>query len=236
MKKDNKQNIHKNHRRRMWEKFNEVGFDGWQKHEILEFMLYNVHAQADTNPIAHSIMDYNMGSYVNLFENVRDMRMTQCINGVGERTILFLRSLKAFCDYYRTEEIKEKPIQLNRHNFLDIVHSIKLSAETEEMVMICLDRFMRVKSVMRITEYSDEGMAVTNIDKIARIATLHSAKNVVLAHTHPSGSTEVSLEDIHMTVRADHLLSALGIALVDHFVICGDKVISVKITMNQKEY
>lgn len=235
--KDTKEkvNIHKNHRQRMREKFDKIGFEGWSKHEILEFMLYNVYSQQDTNPIAHNIMDYNLNSFVNMFENLKDFRMAEDVDGVGEKTVLYLRSLKAFLDYYRAEELKEKPVQLTRENFMDVIHTVNISTENEEIIMVCLDKFMRVKSVVKLTEYSDEGFAVARTDNIARVATQNAAKNVILVHTHPSGCTEISIDDIHMTAQVDSLLSALQVILVDHFIISGDKLISIKVTIEEKK-
>lgn len=233
--KNEKVNIHKNHRKRMREKFDEIGFNGWSRYEILEYMLYNVYLQQDTNPIAHNIMDYNMNSFVRMFENSKDFRMAEDVDGVGEKTVLFLRSLKAFLDYYRAEELKERPVQLTRDNFMDVIHTVNISTENEEIIMVCLDKFLRVKSVVRLTEYSDEGFAVARIDKIARVATQSGAKSVVLVHTHPSGCPDVSIDDVHMTAEVDKLLSALHVSLIDHFIISGDKLVSIKVVVDEEK-
>ncbi len=233
--KSEKVNIHKNHRKRMREKFDEIGFAGWSKYEILEFMLYNVYTQQDTNPIAHSIMEYNFDSFVKMFKNAEDFRMAEDVAGVGERTVLFLRSLKAFIDYYRVEELKEKPVRVTRENLIDIVNSINLSKDKEEIVMICLDKFLRANRVVRLTEYSDEGFAITSIDKIARVATQGGTRSVVLVHTHPSGCLDISMDDIHMTAEVDKLLSALHVTFIDHFIISGNELVSIKWLMTQEK-
>ena len=93
-----KENIHKDHRKRMRERFCDTGFKGWSKYEIIEFMLYNVYAQGDTNPISHAILNYNNNSLRRMFENSVDNRMAEDIHGVGEKTVLYLRTLKEFID------------------------------------------------------------------------------------------------------------------------------------------
>ncbi len=233
--KQEKENLHKDHRARMRKKFDKVGFEGWSKHEVIEYMLYNVYSRKDTNPVAHNILNYNMNSLVRMFENSKDMRMAENVEGVGEKTVQFLRTVKAFVDYYRTEELKEKPVLLTSDKFLDVIHSVDLSLEREELIMICLNRFLYVKSVVKVTEYSEEGYAVAYADRIVRIATQCGAKNVILAHTHPSGNADVSLDDIHMTVKLDKMFEALQINMIDHYVVSGDDVVSIKVTAAELE-
>jgi DNA repair protein RadC len=48
-------NNHKGHRKRMREDFEKGGFKTWQKHKVLEYLLYNVIPVADTNDIAHNL-------------------------------------------------------------------------------------------------------------------------------------------------------------------------------------
>ena len=227
------ENIHKHHRQRMREKFDETGFKGWSKYEILEYMLYNVYAQKDTNPIAHKLLEYSGKNFVQLFKNAEDFRMKGEIDGVGERTILFLRSLKSFMDYYEEERLKSNPIRLSSDNVLQFVSTIEFSNDTEEIVMICMDRFMRVKCISRLTDRSEAGFASVKIDKMVKVATQSSAANVILVHNHPSGYVDVSDADIFMTDQAQKILATFQISLIDHFVWCDNRIISVKMTVKK---
>ena len=51
-------NNHKGHRKRMREDFEKGGFKTWQKHNVLEYLLYNVIPVADTNDIAHNLIKH----------------------------------------------------------------------------------------------------------------------------------------------------------------------------------
>lgn len=59
-------NNHKGHRKRMREDFEKGGFKTWQKHKVLEYLLYNVIPVADTNDIAHNLIK-ECGGFVNVF-------------------------------------------------------------------------------------------------------------------------------------------------------------------------
>ena len=215
----------------MRERFEKVGFEGWSKVEILEFLLYSVYTRCDTNPIAHRLLDYNRDSFVKLLNNADDPAMSEYVEGVGRNTLLFLRSLRLFMDYYRDEEVKENPIRLTSDNFADFLRTVKFSDEKEEIILICLDRGMRSKCLIRLTEQSDYDFAVAKIDKVVRAATQSGASNVILVHNHPSGNKMVSVDDITMTIRMRDILNPFGIHLVDHFIVCGDDVVSIFMTM-----
>ena|GEM_PF-2547149 len=226
-----KGSIHKGHRERMRERFDKTGFEGWSKVEILEFMLYSVYSQRDTNIIAHRLLDYSNKSFINLLNSADTFNMCKYVEDVGERTVLFLRSLRLFMDYYRNEQLKENPIKLTSANFAEFLQTIEFSDEREDIVLICLDKHMRTKAVIRLADDCDEDYAVTRVDKLVRAAVGEGASNVILVHNHPSGHRRVSADDIHMTIQTKNVLHPFGIHLVDHFIICGDEAISIVLTM-----
>ena len=230
-----KDNIHKNHRQRMRAKFSETGFKGWSDYEILEYMLYNVYRQGDTNPIAHRIMEYSGNSIVNVMRNARDLRMANDVNNVGETAVLFLRSLKEFIDYYKIRELKFEPQQLNRYNFRDIINVVGFEPDREDILMICADTFMNVKCIANISEQSSTTYAFTSAEKIIKTATMNGASYVLILHNHPNGVPEISEDDEKMTLYVDNLLNSVGIILIDHMVICGKRILSIKENIIRRE-
>lgn len=230
-KNNNKKNVHSGHRERMQNKFKEIGFKGWSKYEIMEYMLYFSIPRADTNPYAHSLLDYSCGSVVKLLNDACDGDKLKSVAGIGDKTILYLKSLKSFIDYYRAEELKYKPIRLTRDNFTEVINSIGMSRENENIFMICLDKHMRIQNVLDLTVDSDMYGARTDTDKVVRYAAASNAANVVLVHNHPSGFDEISKQDIIMTNKIDSMLRTLNIFLVDHYIIADDKIVSVRMSM-----
>ena len=230
-----KENIHKNHRQRMRTKFNETGFKGWSDYEILEYMLYNVYRQGDTNPIAHEILRYSADNIVTVMRNAKDFRMADDVKNVGENAVLFLRSLKEFVDYYRREELKYEPRRLDFENLASIVNIVGFEPDREDILMICMDTFMNIKCIVNITEQSGHYHAYTSEEKIFRTATMNGSKYVMLVHNHPDRKTSISKNDIEMTLYVDNLLSAADIMLVDHMVVCGKDVLSIKSHIVKKE-
>lgn len=226
-----KNNPHKQHRQRMREKFDGTGFKGWSRYEILEFMLYNVYAQKDTNPIAHALMEYNNNSLRRMFANAEDNRMAEDIKGIGEKTVLYLRSINKFMEYYLREELFEKRVRVDRNTFKDILRSIRFSDDHEDIYMLCMDSNMYLKSIVKLTEESGETGAAVSTDRIVSCAVRAKAANVILMHNHPMGSREPSVEDIDMTYKASQALNAVGVFLVDHYIVCGSLVSSIRMNM-----
>lgn len=54
------------------------------------------------------------------------------------------------------------------------------------------------------------------------------AAGLVLFHNHPSLRPEPSIEDIRSTHRVAGVIAAVGIRLVDHLIVAGQKVSSMK--------
>ena len=61
--------------------------------------------------------------------------------------------------------------------------------------------------------------------EVARMALKHKqyAKYAILAHNHPSGNLDESPDDIIATVKAKNALEVIGIRVVDHIIIAGEK-------------
>lgn len=234
MAEKEKKNLHDKHRERMRIRFSKTGFNGWHKHEVLEYMLYHVFPRGDTNKCAHSLLNYSAGSMSQLFEDSKDDRLVKSVKGVSSKTVAFLRHLKAFIDYYKVEELKEKPVVLNRNTFRDVLRLADMSEDAEDIVLMCLDGRMRVRSVIKITDYSDNASATARIENIIKFAAQAEAVNVVLVHNHPSGSEEISEADRQITDVLDNKLRILDIFLVDHYIVCGDKIVSIKMTSKNK--
>ncbi|MDP2829378.1 MAG: DNA repair protein RadC [Sulfuricellaceae bacterium] len=54
----------------------------------------------------------------------------------------------------------------------------------------------------------------------------HNAASVILAHNHPSGTTEPSHADQILTQSLKNALSLIDVRVLDHFIVGGDSVLS----------
>lgn len=87
--------------------------------------------------------------------------------------------------------------------------------------MFCLDTknnaigaFLLSKGTVNLTNIS--------VADIVKRAILCNSKRIIIAHNHPSGSTEPSKHDIATTKKITEACNLMGINLLDHLII-GDK-------------
>lgn len=73
----------------------------------------------------------------------------------------------------------------------------------------------------------------TSAEAPVRIVTMDvicfDARAVTMAHNHPSGDPDPSVQDVRVTRRLVVALDALGVRFVDHLVLAGDAVTSFRV-------
>jgi DNA repair protein RadC len=96
----------------------------------------------------------------------------------------------------------------------------------EELHGIYLDRRGRPLAYRRLTRGHD-GATIVDSRQVLRPAVELGSTGVVLGHNHPSGDPEPSAEDRAVTRRVQSAANVLGIRLVDHVVVAGDRHVSM---------
>jgi len=61
--------------------------------------------------------------------------------------------------------------------------------------------------------------------EVVKSALKHNAAAVILSHNHPSGTTEISQQDKHITQRIVKALALVEVRVLDHLVV-GNEVVS----------
>jgi DNA repair protein RadC len=70
-------------------------------------------------------------------------------------------------------------------------------------------------------------VSLNPVDLVYRILACRKVSKVILANNHPDKTPVASKSDINYTIHARRLLSEFGVALIDHYIICGEKVVSL---------
>ncbi|UCF05754.1 MAG: DNA repair protein RadC [bacterium] len=70
--------------------------------------------------------------------------------------------------------------------------------------------------------------ALVHPREIFKAAVLASAAGIIIVHNHPTGNPEPSREDMDLTVRFARCGELMGIELVDHIIIGGDRFVSMR--------
>ncbi|MBQ4346871.1 MAG: hypothetical protein IJC39_00285, partial [Firmicutes bacterium] len=64
--------------------------------------------------------------------------------------------------------------------------------------------------------------------RLVERALINKAHSVIVAHNHPGGTPEFSMEDIFITYKIKSALKTVDILLTDHIVQCGSQCISMR--------
>ena len=214
--------MHEGHRQRMREQLKNSGMDSLSDVQVLEVLLYYAISRADTNILAHRLLE-RFGSLSGVLEApVEELKK---VEGVGESAANLIHLM----------------FQIERRHLMDRADSIKIlnttgkcgkylvprfHGEKEEVVyLLCLDAKCAVLDCVPVHR-GGVNVADISVRKIVKAALDVGATSVVLAHNHPSGLALPSPEDVQTTRRVRSALEAVGVALADHIVVADDDFVS----------
>ncbi len=100
----------------------------------------------------------------------------------------------------------------------DLIVAPLRGSPVEELHVAYLDARLRLIE-LRCLGVGSDACVVVEPREILRLGLLLRARNLVLAHNHPSGDPEPSHQDLSMTRRLAELCVAMGLHLVDHLVV-----------------
>jgi len=220
---DNIMNLHEGHRDRKREQFLRCGADSFADHELLEILLFYAVPQRDTNPIAHALMD-KFGTLQAVL--TADPEELMEVPYVKDRAAVLIRLIPALYQRVLLSGADSDIILDTRERIGEFFQGIFATHANEVMYQLCLDGKGKKKGLYKICEGELESVGF-NVRQIMENALRSKAVMVVLAHNHPSGVATPSREDCAATKVAGDALAAMGVRLVDHFVVADNDFVSM---------
>ena len=98
--------------------------------------------------------------------------------------------------------------------------------EREVFALVCLDTRHRFIEYAELFQGTIDGAEV-HPREVVRSAIRCNAAAVIVAHNHPSGSSEPSAADRAVTVRLKQALALVDVRLLDHIIVGGHKTLSL---------
>lgn len=216
---------HKGHRKRMREKFLKNGFDTFADHEILEMLLYYSIPRANTNSLAHRLLD-KYKTLANVFDASPEGLMTE--KGISEATAVFLTMIPKISKLYEASKETVTDCLASTDDIGQYAVSMfKDKTNLEEVAIICLCANRRVKWSGIIRKGTVDKMEVYP-EEIAEIVLRHKAKKIVLVHNHPNGTLAASVADKVATEAIVNALKGIRIEVLDHIIVSGTRYFSMK--------
>ena len=220
----NRDTIHDGHRQRLKNRFLEEGLDSFEKHQVLELLLFYCIPRQDTNPIAHALLEH-FGSLKQILE--ASPAELKKIPGIGDSAATFLSLLNSFYRYYDDAQDKEITVLSTPKDCSNYLSRFFRARRNEMVYMLCLDAKYKLLCHKEVGEGSVNSASVP-IRRIVELALGVNASMVILAHNHPSGLAIPSPEDQLTTRQLAYALSAVDITLVDHIVFADKEYVSMR--------
>ncbi len=218
------ESIHAGHRAKMRNRFiREKGFENFEDHQILELLLFYANTRSDTNPLAHELLDA-FGSLKGVLE-ARPEQLMQ-VKGIGEQQAVLISMVVPLTRVWHRCAMAEPDRIGNSREAENYCLSILAGERTERFYVISLNAKCNVLGRRKISEGSlSEVSAYPRM--VMETALNYNAHSVLLCHNHPGGTCAPSPEDISSTIQLQRLLNGVGILVLDHIIVAGDRTYSM---------
>ena len=210
------QTIHQGHRARLRERFMRTGPAGFADHELLELFLSYAIPRKDVNPIAHALLDRFGGLREVMEANWRDLL---AVEGIGSASALLLSVATALV---RRSEAQAKALMTlsSREDVITLGRELVAAEQDEVFYALLLDKGFRLLEARLLTRGVPDQVVVYP-RSVVQAALQFGATRVILLHNHPGGNAAPSTDDVVLTQKIEGVLGAIGIELIDHYIICG---------------
>ena len=216
------QSIHSGHRKRMRQKYQKIGIENFEEHEILEILLYYALPMKDTNQLAHSLIN-QFGSIAGVLDAPHDVLFN---TELSENAVFLLKFLPDLLSLYMNERFNYNNKVLTVDKLPEKFINKFLGKNEEITYLLLLDSKFR-EIYCGIISKGTKNATDMNIQKICELAVHHKANYAIIAHNHPSGNTLPSNADIVATTKLYQSLFSIGVLLLDHFVVAENDCVSL---------
>ena len=214
--------LHSGHRQRVKTSIRENGLEGLSTYQVLETLLYYSLPQKDTNELAHLLIDH-FGSLSAVLD--ADYESLLAVPGVGAHTASLISLMpQLFRRYAQDAAVKNNQL-LDRPQAIAYVRNLFIGKTYEEFYLICLNSQYRVTKSVLLSRGSLNHVAIYP-RLVVESALRYKANFVLLAHNHPGGRTQPSVEDMRLTDALRSVLEAISIHILDHIIVCDDSSFS----------
>jgi DNA repair protein RadC len=205
------------HRKRLRERFEWSGLEGFHDHEVLELLLSYAIPRRDVKPLAKQLLA-EFGSLASVLDT--PLATLKKISGVGPHAAVLLTLLPRLLVRYRQDRWKQNPTFSSTQEAVAYLSSILGTLRNEVFCILALDSTNSMLAMEQVQEGSVNRTAVFP-RLVAEACLKHRATAVILAHNHPGGDPSPSAADKQLTRKLKRVLTDLDIQVHDHIIVAG---------------
>lgn len=223
--KDMDLQLHRNHRQRLKNRYLREGLSGFEKHNILELMLFYAIPQKDTNEMAHRLLN-RFGTIAGVFD--APMEELVKVRGIGTHTATLIKLIPDLWREYEEDRANSARMKLDSTvaaaSYLAPYYT---GLSTEIVVLVALDASGGILGAEIVGEGTPSNAPI-DVRRICEWAIQIQAAGVILSHNHlGSGNCRPSAPDADATRRVGLMLKGIGVRLLDHIIICAGEYFSM---------
>ncbi len=215
---------HRNHRKRLRERFLEAGSESLPDYELLELLLFYSIDRVDVKPLAKQLLK-DFGSFGGVL--AASPHQLETYPRVNERTVVQFKAVREAARRIAKADIEKKPILSSWTQLLDYCRVCLADEPSEQFRVLYLNR----KNILIRDDLQQRGTVdhtpVYPREVVKRALEL-GATALIMVHNHPSGDPTPSRADIDMTHEVRDAAEKLGISVYDHVIVGRDGVSSFR--------
>jgi DNA repair protein RadC len=142
----------------------------------------------------------------------------QAVKGLGPAKRAELIAIAEIARRATAQRLREQPVMSNPQLVSEQLQLLIASRAHECFVVLFLDAHMRLITHEELFRGTIDAATVYPREVVVR-ALHHHASAVILAHNHPTGSTQPSAADQQITRRIEAALATLDMRVLDHFIV-----------------
>ena len=201
----------------------EKSFENYSNEAALEFLLTTAGIRGDIPAVINSMLDA-FGSFKGILEARPAQLMS--IPGVTKKTATLVSAIVPMVKVWERCNMDDSEHVGNTREAESFCRSLLLGERTERFYVIALNARCKVLGHRKISEGSlAEVSAYPRM--VMETALTYNAHSVLLCHNHPGGTCAPSPEDISSTTQLQRMLNYVGILVLDHIIVAGDRTYSM---------
>lgn len=198
-------------------------FESFDESETLQLILTYANIKRDPEEVANNLLE-TFGSLKGVLEARSEQLMN--VDGVGAMAVGLLTMIVPLTRVYEKACMQDQGKIGNAHEAESFTKSLLMGERVEKFYVICLNAKCKLIGFRCISTGSlSEVSAYPRL--VMETALNYNAHSVLLSHNHPGGTCAPSPEDISSTVQLQRLLKGVGIMVLDHIIVAGEKTYSM---------
>lgn len=215
--------IHGGHRERLRKRLESEGLESFAPHEVLELILFYSIPRADTNLLAHRLLE-RFGSLSAVLE--APISELVKVEGIGANSAALLSMIPNLAKRYLMDKNNRGIVLDSIQKLGEFIMPYYIGSNIEKFYLICLDKKCKLLNCALMAEGSFDNVTV-DMRLVCKVALDCSATSVVLSHNHAQGFALPSANDVLVTEQVVEALKLISVDVVDHIIVAGDDYISL---------